>query len=102
LNHNGSPGPIFYTDPERLSFSTTIFIHPKFIIKNEEINEEIKDNEHKILRLIQCNPTMTIQQLKVELNVSKITIERLLNSLKEKRLIERKGSCKSGKWIVNK
>ncbi len=31
LEKNGSPKPIFETDPDRLSFSSTIFIHPDFI-----------------------------------------------------------------------
>ncbi len=100
LEYNGSPMPIFYTDLERLSFSTTIFIHPQFLPKNEEINEEINENELRIMKLIKYNPTITIHQLKQELGVSKITIERLLNSLKEKQLIERTGSRKAGKWII--
>lgn len=31
LEKNGSPKPIFETDPDRLSFSSTIFIHPDFV-----------------------------------------------------------------------
>lgn len=34
LEKNGSPKPIFETDPDRLSFSSTIFIHPDFVKKN--------------------------------------------------------------------
>jgi len=31
LERNGSPKPVFETDPERLSFCTTIPIHPHFL-----------------------------------------------------------------------
>ena len=108
LEYNGSPKPVFYTDPDRLSFSTTIFIHPEFLDEeiNEEINEEIKyiltDNEQKLLKLIRENPTYSINNLKNHLCVSKITLERIINSLKDKGIIERQGSRKNGKWIVNK
>jgi len=34
LEHNGSPAPIFETDPERLSFCATILIHPHFLSSN--------------------------------------------------------------------
>lgn len=33
LEKNGSPKPIFETDPDRLSFSSTILIHPAFVKK---------------------------------------------------------------------
>ena len=39
LERNGSPEPIFETDPERLSFCTTIFIHPQFLPSHEGRNE---------------------------------------------------------------
>lgn len=34
LERNESPEPIFETDPERLSFCTTIFVHPQFLSSN--------------------------------------------------------------------
>ena len=39
LERNGSPEPIFETDPARLSFCTTIFIHPQFLPSHECRNE---------------------------------------------------------------
>lgn len=35
MESNGSPAPVFYTDEQRLSFSTTLYIHPEFDAKNE-------------------------------------------------------------------
>ena len=40
LEHNGSPNPIFETDPERLSFAATIMIHPDFLYQSEDRNED--------------------------------------------------------------
>ena len=40
MENNGSPKPLFETDPERTSFSTTLFIHPGF----SELNSSGKDN----------------------------------------------------------
>ncbi len=39
LAQNGSPMPLFETDPDRLSFSTTLLIHPNFLHHNEGENE---------------------------------------------------------------
>ena len=40
MENNGSPKPLFETDPERTSFSTTLFIHPGF----SELNSSGKNN----------------------------------------------------------
>ena len=39
LENNGSPKPVFFTDDERLSFTTTLFIHPDF--KNDTVNDTV-------------------------------------------------------------
>ncbi len=43
LRQNGSPLPLFETDPERLSFCTTLYIHPLFLNRDEDINDENAD-----------------------------------------------------------
>ena len=40
LEKNGSPKPIFETDPDRLSFCTTLFIHPEFLRMTENDNQK--------------------------------------------------------------
>ena len=46
LEKNGSPKPIFETDPDRLSFCTTLFIHPEFLRMTENDNQKQKsENE---------------------------------------------------------
>jgi ATP-dependent DNA helicase RecG len=46
LDRNGSPAPVFETDPERLSFCTTIFIHPHFCPKVEpKMGPKVRPNK---------------------------------------------------------
>ncbi len=129
LEHNGSPKPLFETDPERLSFYTTLFIHPEFLRQHEEINEGIKveisentvkegineeineeinqslgqnlsDRELLVLSLIKSEPSISIAQMVNRLKFSKTSIERALNHLKSKKIITREGSRKKGLWII--
>ena len=81
--------------------------------QNEVINEDINDvinvgqklntEERKniILKLIEENEKISIQQLVENIEVSKSTVERDLKELKEENRIEYVGSRKSGKWIIN-
>lgn len=104
LENNGSPKPIFFTDEERLSFTTTIFIHPEFKSKhiNGEINGEIKltDIQVKIIKIIKENPCCTLKEMKEKINVSHNTIERHLKVLRESGYVERVGARKDGHWSV--
>ena len=76
---------------------------------NEEINEEInvgqklntEERKKIILKLIEENEKISIQQLVENIEVSKSTVERDLKELKEENRIEYVGSRKSGKWIIN-
>ena len=56
--------------------------------------------EIKLLNLYKEKPTITQRQVSIELGISTKTIFRLNKSLKEKKLIERVGSYKSGYWNV--
>ena len=104
LERNGSPKPIFETDPERLSFCTTLLIHPDFFYKNEGVNEgvskDLTEKEQMILNAMKSTPSISVAKMVKELNISKASIERAIKSMKEKQLIVREGSAKSGKWIV--
>ena len=81
--------------------------------QNEVINEDINDvinvgqklntEERKniILKLIEENEKISIQQIVENIEVSKSTVERDLKELKEENKIKYIGSRKSGKWIIN-
>lgn len=68
LERNGSSKPVFETDPERLSFCTTLLIHPHFLHQGEGKNviannkatapnqkKTMSEMEQKILALILGN-----------------------------------------------
>ena len=81
--------------------------------ENDGINEDINDvinvgqklntEERKniILKLIEENEKISIQQIVKNIEVSKSTVERDLKELKEGNKIKYIGSRKSGKWIIN-
>lgn len=95
----GLPAPKY----EKIAFMT------KVTVKNdaeryEHINEHINltKNERLVLDSITNNPKISQNKLSENLSVSKSTIRRVTDSLKEKNLIERVGSNKGGYWKIIK
>ena len=56
--------------------------------------------ETKLLALIREDPHLTQQQLAERLNVSVITVKRLMTHLQEHAQIKRVGSKRYGQWII--
>ena len=111
LEKNGSPKPIFYTDEERLSFTTTLFIHPEF--KNDTVNEGVNEGvnhlssrlsakEKEVYEIIKKDPSLSMSNMKTVLGVSESTIYRAIKQLKAQEYIRREGSDKKGKWMILK
>ena len=107
LERNGSPAPIFETDPERLSFCTTIFIHPQFLSQSgtKDGTKKAAPNRRTervqlIFSAIQENPQVTVRALVENLGISKNTIIRILKELQENGTIKREGSNRKGRWMV--
>ncbi len=69
-----------------------------------EINGEIKlsGTEADILVFIRENPSARRTEIASALGIGTSTVDRALRKLKEYEIIERKGSNKSGSWIINK
>jgi len=57
-------------------------------------------NEEKVLMLIRDNPKITAKEMSAILDCSVRIVMSVLSALKEKNIIERIGSDKSGKWLV--
>ena len=60
LDRNGSPQPVFETDPERLSFCTTLLIHPDFLHPDESKNRFVNDTVNKRKQNRQPSPGLPI------------------------------------------
>lgn len=63
-------------------------------------DKKMPDNYAKVLNLIRDNPNVTKPQIAKELHIGKSTVDRAIEFLKGKGLIERIGSNKSGYWKV--
>jgi len=77
------------------------------IIKGEDVNEAVNEvvneavnRQTKILLALKENPKITIKQLVEKIGVAKSTVEREIKSMKNKGLIKRMGSDKTGYWEV--
>ena len=69
---------------------------------NEEIASDmgLSDGELKVLGLIRSNPHITAVKLAEELSVSARQAERIVASLKEKKVIVRRGANRNGWWEI--
>ena len=63
-------------------------------------HDTISENDTKILNLIRENPSITQAELREKLQVSIVTVKRLMADLQKRGLIERQGSSRKGKWII--
>lgn len=107
LENNGSPKPIFYTDEERLSFTTTLFIHPEF--KNDRVNDRVNisepsltKREKEVYEIIADDASLSVANIAKSLNISDSTVNRAIRGLKEKKYIAHEGADKNGEWIILK
>ena len=54
----------------------------------------------KILKMISQNPNISIDELRIALDVTDRTIARYIYELKDKGIIERKGPDNGGEWKI--
>ncbi len=97
----GLPAPKY----EKVAFMTKVTVKnsaEKYEHINEHINEHIKltHNEKLIVDAIISNSMISQNKLSEILGVSKSTIRRATDSLKEKKIIKRVGSNKGGHWEI--
>jgi len=56
--------------------------------------------EEKVYKFLRKNPNATIKIISNDTNLSTRTVQRILSSLKEKDLLIRMGSDKTGYWKI--
>ncbi len=79
-------------------------------VQNEPIKSEIKVQDEPInslslqelavVKAIEANTDITLDQLAVSLDKSRSTIKRIVDVLKNKGVLEREGARKNGRWII--
>lgn len=67
---------------------------------DDPVNVFLNDTEKKILEAIIQNPQTTYDELASLAQKTRKTVMRNIGKLKEKKLIERVGSDKSGLWKI--
>lgn len=104
MKNNGSPEPIFETDAERVSFLAILPIHPSFL-PNEpenEVENEAQNREKILLGFIASNAKISKRELVQLTKISKSTIDREIQKLREDGVIRRIGPDKGGYWEIIK
>ncbi len=80
--------------------------HQRYTPESDTVNDtandtlNLSDKENKILAIIRKNNSVTIQQLVTKTGYSRSTVLRVVSSLKQKDLLMREGSDKTGHWVV--
>ena len=54
------------------------------------------------MELIKANPTITQTEIMKELDLTRKQVQKDMNELKERHIIEREGTNRSGRWIIVK
>ncbi|MCQ4743835.1 ATP-binding protein [Blautia producta] len=71
-------------------------------VVNVAVIKKLSTTEQAILEHIRVSPELSAKELAALLHKTPRTIQRNMNSLKEKGILRREGSDRSGKWIVLK
>ncbi|MCL2045174.1 MAG: putative DNA binding domain-containing protein [Oscillospiraceae bacterium] len=70
---------------------------------NGHVNEHVNEHANRmsdIVTILKLNPRLTIRQIAAEANISYSTARRRIDELKNKGIIERIGSDKTGNWRI--
>lgn len=67
---------------------------------NDRVNVHVNDRENILLNFLAQDPGYTVTQLATMMNVSRKTIAGYLKTLKEKGVIERIGTTRTGYWKI--
>jgi ATP-dependent DNA helicase RecG len=66
----------------------------------DKLPEGLPENARKIIEMIKSNPHVTIDELSNALGISRTSIKKNVNKLKEKGIVERIGPDKGGHWQI--
>lgn len=67
----------------------------------DKYEEDLSETQNKIIDLIKQNQYITQEDIATELKIHRTTVARNIDVLREKKILERTGSTKSGQWKIN-
>ena len=71
-------------------------------MQNDTVNDTVKTQDDTVFHLIKQNNKITVAKISEHLNISLSTSKRKIKELKEKEIIKRIGSDKTGYWKIIK
>jgi predicted HTH transcriptional regulator len=100
---NGKP-QLFDEDVFKLIVPIPDFTYGSNELVYEPVNEPVKLKESlkRVIDIISENPGINVDEIVKIIGKSKSTVKRYIVELKEIGALEREGSDKSGRWVVNK
>lgn len=99
---NPERSSIFLPLVKESELNISSFIPSQFEGIKEGIKEGIalSSNERAVLEVIAFNPSATTSDIQTETSLSESTVYRTVRGLREKGILRRDGSRKSGKWKI--
>jgi len=73
------------------------------LVSSDDTNDTNDTNDTKrieLLNLIEANPKITQMKLRDELSISIATVKRMMADLQAEGIVKRKGSSRSGEWVI--
>ena len=117
LEKNGSPRATFETDEDRKVLCLTIPIQPDYYNAKDSMDtaqttqttqttqsvrdNELNDTEKRIIDYLESNPKASQRVIADELEIDINTVKYYVRSLVNKDILSRKGTHRTGEWIVN-
>ena len=65
-------------------------------------NDNLADNELTLLSILLSNPSISLSDASDRMGIFRRTVSRIVASLQDKGIVERKGSKKQGSWKIVK
>ena len=114
-NYNNFEKNVFEDNTFLEKFFYNLLTNTKYELKNrythiDNIKNSNNDNlkyknytleEQAIINILATNPTITQENIAIQINKSLRTVKAYMSEMQKKGLIERKNSKKSGEWTVN-
>ncbi len=66
----------------------------------KELVKELSENQVKILNLIESNSQITKKEMAERIGISTTAIDKHIDTLKQKNILERVGGRKEGHWRI--
>lgn len=116
MERNGSPLPLFETDRDKINFLVTLPIHEAFLSEQGgqiggriggQIGGQIRDQvaltarQLQVFELIKANSAITRKKIAEQLKINESAIQKHMNILKNKGLIERVGKTRGATWKIS-